>query len=417
MTAEFRYMMHLAGCAALGKQPESPREDVDWEQVLAFAKEQAVLPLVQYALKRADFVIPEEIRKGAVQQLSSLTMRAFIRRVGVLQVLAELERQGIRAAVLKGFAVARDYAQPDVRISGDADIYISEADEEKALAVFAQAGFTYQKRRPEDKDTALRHPRYGTVELHVRLFDDVIIQVWHDGKPFELLEEYRQVKTPDGAYNTLGETDHFLFVLEHTMKHLIGEEFSLRMVLDVGVLLAAHGKNMDHDRIEEFLVWRRYGRALQAFRLLLNTYCGFSLDAEPGSDEAMEALVCHMEQTHSGSLAKANQEELWDGLRIYNAELRKKGGRSVHKWAASYWQLYRLLFPTMDSMKEKYPCLKRCPLLYPFVWLYRLVIKGLGHVLRRDVNMNAFKYSVEEEDLGSQRGSERARLLRQLEMM
>ena len=43
MTAEFRYMMHLAGCAALGSTQELPPEGLDWAQVLVFMVQPASL--------------------------------------------------------------------------------------------------------------------------------------------------------------------------------------------------------------------------------------------------------------------------------------------------------------------------------------------------------------------------------------
>ena len=419
MTAEFQYMMHLAGCAALGSTPNPPPEGLDWARVLVFANEQTVLPLVQYAMKRASFEIPEEHRKKAAASLNALAVQGVVRRMGILQVLEELERQGITAVVIKGFAIARDYAQPDVRISSDADIYIREEDEARALTIFKGFGFTYQEREPSHKDTTLRHPRFGVVELHIRLFEEFIHDIWYEKKGFRILEPYQKEEAPDGSYFVFGDTDHFLYVLEHMMKHFIMDGLSLRMMLDVGVLLQKRGRNMDRARVEQFLTQRRYREALRVFRWILGKYCEFSFpDQEPELTEESGSAVALLEDMEQGGIRGFKIEDnncQKDGMRIYNAELMKE--RKTTDWLSSNQELIRVLFPPMLVMKEKYPCLQKAPILYPLMILHRLVVKGGYHVGKRDLELKNWQFSVEESKLKPSSGTRRAELFRKLDMM
>lgn len=422
MTAEFRYMMHLAGCAALGKTPEEPPEGLDWEAVLQFANEQTVLTLVQYAVKTAPFAIPEEIRKSASARLQQTAMQALIRRIGVLRVLGELEKQGITAAVIKGFAIARDYAQPDVRISGDADIYIDEKDEKQALTVFEQFGFSYTPRGRTEKDTILTHPKYGVVELHVSLFGRLIHQIWHREESFVLAEPYQQVQTEDGAYNMLGGTDHFLFVLEHMMKHFIIDGMSLKMLMDVGVLWVNHRDTLDCERIGKFLEQRKYQTAVYIFHHILFRYCGFPL--ETLQDEWKEALqvgeTAVLEDMEHRGVSGFKIEDSYnqrDALRIYNAAVQKKAG-SFGGWGlVDTESLLRAIFPPVAVMKEKYPQMKKAGFLYPVAWLHRLVVRGCYHLRKQDIEAKNWCLSVDEGKLEPSIGTRRAELFRMLEMM
>ena len=421
MTAEFQYMMHLAGCAALGSTPNPPPEGIDWAQVLVFANEQTVLPLVQYAMKRASFEIPEEHRKKAAASLNALAVQGVVRRMGILQVLEELERQGITAVVIKGFAIARDYAQPDVRISSDADIYIREEDEARALEIFKGFGFTYKERELSHKDTTLLHPRFGMVELHVRLFEEFIHDIWYEKKGFRILEPYQKEEAPDGSFFVFGDTDHFLYVLEHMMKHFIMDGLSLRMMLDVGVLLQKRGPNMNRARVEEFLAQRRYQEALRVFLWILGKYCGFSFPDQKLelTEEPLSAAALLEEMECGGVLGfkigDSNSQN--DGMRIYNSKLMKEQKSWMTSWKSNNRNLFGLLAPPMAIMKEKYPCLQKAPILYPLMILHRLVVRGGYHVGKRDLELKNWQFSVEESKLKPSSGTRRAELFRQLDMM
>jgi len=419
MTAEFQYMIHLAGCAALGSAPNPPPEGLDWAQVLVFANEQTVLPLVQYAMKQASFGIPEDHRKKAIASLNGLAVQGVVRRMGVLRVLEALEGQGITAVVIKGFAIARDYAQPDVRISSDADIYIREEDEARALEIFKGFGFTYKEREPSHKDTTLLHPRFGMVELHIRLFEEFIHDIWYEKKGFQILEPYQKAEAPDGSYFVFGDTDHFLYVLEHMMKHFIMDGLSLRMMLDVGVLLQKRGQNMDRARVERFLTQRRYREVLRVFLWILSRYCGFSFTNQRLElmEEPVSAALL-LEEMEGGGIRGFKIEDnnsQKDGMRIYNSELMKE--RKTADWLSGNQELIRVLVPPMAVMKEKYPCLQKAPILYPLTVLHRLVVRGGCHVWKRDLELKNWQFSVEESKLQPSSGTRRAELFRKLDMM
>lgn len=422
MTAEFQYMMHLAGCAALGETPQPPPCEIDWEQVLTFANEQTVLTLVQYAMKKAPFAIPEEYRSKAVNSLNCLTVQGVVRRMGVLSVLAELEKQGISAAVIKGFAIARDYAQPDVRISGDADIFVREEDEERALAVFEQFGFSYTPREKTHKDTTLTHPKYGVVELHIRLFEEFVDQIWHNEAKFEIREPYQKVETADGTYYALGDTDHFLYVLEHMMKHFVADGLSLRMVMDMGALLMWRGDTFNQERVKMFLEQRHYKTAIKIFLHILSEYCGFPFEKLQSEyinecQKAKNAVLEDMENGGTRGFKTGDGNSRKDGLRIYNAQMQKKQSGLLRRFYAKNQELIRLVFPALNVMQEKYPWLEKAVFLYPIAWVHRMLTRGGYHVRKKDLDIKNWQFAVEESKLQPNNGTQRAEMFRLLDMM
>lgn len=427
MTYEFTYMLHLAGCGALGCAPQPPAQPVDWERVLAFANEQTVLPLVQYAMGKAAFSIPEDHRSHVVSAMRSMAYVGVVRRTGVLKILKECADEGLEVAVIKGFAIAREYAVPDVRISCDTDLWIKESDEDRVLEIFQRNGFQGEKRTSQEKDTVLTHPKFGVVELHVQLFEKFISKIWYQGYEFTPKEALRIVTDPDGAYCTLGVTDHFLFVLQHMMKHFIVDGLSLRMILDVGVLLRAHMDILDHERVAAVLDECKYTRAMQGLMSVLHNFCGFSFGGcpwlggmLPAEDEAVRMVLHDMEYGGVRGFKEDRRERL-DGMRVYNAALKKKQMGPVRFWfylrVQKLCTLLRIAFPSMEIMKRKYACVRKAPALYPAAWVHRAFSRGIYYKRIHNDWMRNAQVLLDEDSVRESGGTERMEIFRALDML
>jgi hypothetical protein len=120
-----------------------------------------------------------DVGTGLGERITACTERARehgrIHDLATLSILAELERDGIRALPLKGSALARElYGDVGTRSSGDIDILVDAGDLKCAIASVERAGWRWQPQParatalPVLHET-LSHARLPRVELHWRV--------------------------------------------------------------------------------------------------------------------------------------------------------------------------------------------------------------------------------------------------------
>ena len=82
------------------------------------------------------------------------------------EYLSWLKRENVRAAVLKGWAVAGCYRVPEIRKSGDIDIIVKEDNFDRAVEVFTEKGFIPVEEQHSNHHLELKGPDGVVVELH-----------------------------------------------------------------------------------------------------------------------------------------------------------------------------------------------------------------------------------------------------------
>ncbi|MCL2695518.1 MAG: nucleotidyltransferase family protein, partial [Clostridiales bacterium] len=213
MTTEFATLLRILSSASAGEPFPALPEGLDWPLLEKLAREQSAPGLWGYALYHAKAVIPEPVLVRGKQQYFFLVAREAYRRAGILRLLADLDGMGIRAAVLKGFAVGESYAVPECRISGDVDLLVDPKDEARTIALLTGQGFTVQRRCVDAHHDIAVHPSLGLVELHVRLYEEMFGQHWFEGAFLAPARPHVRMETPKGVFWTLAPDDHMLFLL------------------------------------------------------------------------------------------------------------------------------------------------------------------------------------------------------------
>ena len=151
MTNEMKYLMHLYACAAKSARAVAPDYPVDFEILYTLADRMSLLTMLAYALKISpDTGCPDDIKSRLYTVMLGTSLKNKMRNDAVLELLGEIDRQGIKAVVVKGPDCARYYAKPECRISADTDLFIEEKDEEKLLTYFEQNGYAVQRRKKEN---------------------------------------------------------------------------------------------------------------------------------------------------------------------------------------------------------------------------------------------------------------------------
>ena len=422
MTNEFQFLLRLTSAGSTGETVTQPDFPVDWQKVQRLAQEQAVTALVGYALKRSpELDCPAPVRQLMTQSMRSAAIRNSLKRAAVFALLERMEAAGIHVVLMKGFVAGMCYASPECRTSADSDVLVDPKDEDRACDFFEQEGSTVQRRAATGHHDVARHPQLGIVELHVQLYDEIMEDAWFDqmdGSEY-INEPHRLIRTEDGDFYTLGDTDHLIFLSLHMIKHFILSGMGIRMMLDVALWMNRHRDTVDFARYWRTMEEQKYTQLMNGILWALIRYGGFCPENFPGIGEEnttqVDMILTDLEQ--GGLMGMRDKEERNDGWHEYN---RQKLLARMNPWQYKVYMLrwrfrdgWRFVFPRKHTLAQKYPYIVERPWLLPYAWAHRLIVRG-GRHLRNGV---LTREMVTDEAKLSQAGKDRVRMFRDLGMM
>ena len=349
----------------------------DESKVFKYAKEQSVLPLVFSALNTPDSRYRQMILGAVSKNISDLS---YIRRI-----LDKLQKNGIDFVILKGESVAAIYRNPDLRMSGDVDILVDEKDEEKALEIFSEYGYSYTKRPEWGNETALYHPSKKMVEIHISLYDKAREDIFF-GKVGSITEPYMKITTDNlGEIKVLSPNDGIMFLYLHFVKHFLSSGAGIRQLLDVVMYSRYYKDKINWDKFFEKLENVHY---LQLYSYILSAaikYMGFKKEDLPNVDYDFgraDKVVADLQ--HCGIFGH-NEADLAQFKRIYEKKRNEKYGFVDYDEYEKRYSVskFKVLFPPLEVMKSKYEYLKKHSYLLPFAWLYRITSAGFAMLTKK----------------------------------
>ena len=216
---------------------------MDWRQLYAFAKKQALLGFCFQGIERLGNEYPEELKRNPIGQdllMEWMGKAQQIRRrnMKVNQVASklysQLRKDGLRCCVLKGQGNALMYAEPYSRTPGDIDVWVNA--ERKDVFEYAQKHFTLgDDMRYHHLETAVDGV---PVELHFMpcVMNNVVynrrLQKWFKrnadlqcSNVVELPDEAGEIAVPTTAFNVI-------YQLCHLYHHFFDEGIGMRQIID-----------------------------------------------------------------------------------------------------------------------------------------------------------------------------------------
>ena len=213
----------LAAAAAL--------DETGWSEMLKLAREQAVPGLLYRAVTHlpADFKRPDGYVLDLMAFAGGLARENQAKAVVTKQLYDECAAAGLHPVVMKGQSVAAYYAHPELRTSGDIDLYFPPEEYPKALSLLggdvAPDGSRHIRRSGID------------IDIHDRYFD---LHCAADKLP--------AVGTPEAT---------ILLLSSHILKHAIGPGVGLRQCCDLAAAWRALAHSINATSMRE--VFRRTG--------------------------------------------------------------------------------------------------------------------------------------------------------------
>ena len=240
-----------------GELPASPPDEAAWTDLLQTARRQTVTGLLYQAAGHfpEDYRMPEKVLFPLLAEVTKIEANNRKLASAEKEALGILRSGGLEPVVMKGSSCAARYPVPELRIGGDIDLYVPEADFQRAAALLQDAG----AEGSEKPDSSMDFTVGGCeVELHRRYFDLHISE--------KLLPD---VGTPEAE---------LLMLSSHILKHACGVGVGLRQIIDFALAYKAYPG--DYQALHQ--LFRQCG--LHRWHLLLLSFVKDYID--PGTEVA-----------------------------------------------------------------------------------------------------------------------------------
>lgn len=392
MTRDFENMLYLFGCGATGKEISTAYcNNLSKVRELSLAQEvwDVVYAGIREKIISGEVKIPPEVFAQLEKNFTANIARNVQKVEFNLDALKKIEKAGIKYCVLKGITVARLYNVPEVRISSDMDILIDEKDEKQVAEILKKSGYETKPRAKNDHHMQAYHAVGGLLEVHVAFYSIATDKIIFDDE-ISYTEDF--VRLEDGIYS-LGINDALIYLTAHLIKHLIHDGAGVRQMMDLLLYTKKYEKQIDWEKYNTLLKKLGYGNFIAVVKGIGVKYWGMDFKDAVTVGGGMEELL---DDSEIGGLFSVSEK---DRKQFYECYTQKRAGNSdikhsMIKLTKSENSAFRMIFPSYKSMKERFPYMKKSPILLPIGWAHRIieiVLKQMGIIKENEAKTSVHK--------------------------
>ena len=225
----------LRFCIGSAKEIPGSLKEVDWKELYAIAKKQALLGVLFHGIQR----LPKELAPEQKLLMQWMVMAEQIRKQNIrlfldsVKVCKNFENKGFANCILKGQGNALLYPDPYIRTPGDIDIYLSGG--RKKIMKYVDRVCPNQVMRYHHMDfpvmkTAIEvhfTPSYMFYPIHNRRMQKWFEEVTGEqcNHRVSLPDGYGEIHVPQVSFNVI-------YILSHLYRHIFTEGIGLRQLLD-----------------------------------------------------------------------------------------------------------------------------------------------------------------------------------------
>lgn len=225
----------LRFCIGSAKEIPGSLKEVDWKELYAIAKKQALLGVLFYGIQR----LPKELAPEQKLLMQWMVMAEQIRKQNIrlfldsVKVCKNFENKGFANCILKGQGNALLYPDPYMRTPGDIDIYLSGG--RRKIMKYVDQVCPNQVMRYHHVDfpvmkTAIElhfTPSYMFYPIHNRRMQKWFEEVMGEqcNHRVSLPDGYGEIHVPQVSFNVI-------YILSHLYRHIFTEGIGLRQLLD-----------------------------------------------------------------------------------------------------------------------------------------------------------------------------------------
>lgn len=225
----------LRFCIGSDKEIPGSLKEVDWKELYAIAKKQALLGVLFHGIQR----LPKELAPEQKLLMQWMVMAEQIRKQNIrlfldsVKVCKNFENKGFANCILKGQGNALLYPDPYMRTPGDIDIYLSGG--RRKIMKYVDQVCPNQVMRYHHVDfpvmkTAIEvhfTPSYMFFPIHNSRMQKWFKEVMGEqcNHRVSLPDGYGEIHVPQVSFNVI-------YILSHLYRHIFTEGIGLRQLLD-----------------------------------------------------------------------------------------------------------------------------------------------------------------------------------------
>ena len=265
-------------------------KDIEWGEVYRLAEEQSVVGLVAAGIEElrtkscSAVDVPQEWALQFIGQTLQIEQRNKAMNEFFFNLIKKLRNAGVYTLLVKGQGIAQCYERPHWRASGDVDLFLSDENYRKAVALLSALASSIDEDRPETKHLAMiidgwEVELHGTLRSQLGKRIDAII----DGVQEDIfrLGNVRVWEEKGVAIYLPSPDNDIIIIFCHILQHFFQGGIGLRQVCDLCRLLWTYRKTINVRLLESRL--RKAGLLTEwrAFAELSVVYLGMPVDAMP----------------------------------------------------------------------------------------------------------------------------------------
>lgn len=363
-------MLKILSNAVLKNNYELKQEQ-SWNEIYKLlVKNNVSACCFQYATSLPEDVRPDEELLNVWKVCTIKSLISQMKKVHALKdVIEAAKKANIRAVVFKGIILAELYPGEYDRTSSDTDILIRKEDLTRMDKVLQGLGYMMYPQKDNVMVYVLKDNHI--IELHTSLWED------YEGEKIEILEQLQLDSSSKLIWKecygtlveTLGYTEHLIYLMFHIIKHFSLEGIGVKCMLDISLYIKAYSQRID---------WKSFWNAMQKLRYVDFCKKFFNLcQRYLGVNETAITNQC--------SLTERDAEVLMSDFALLNREeLENKAKYEVLHFIEPYFcdggkissskliQNMKFFFPTQLYSDNRYGYAKKNKVLLPIAWCQRV---------------------------------------------
>ncbi len=246
---------------------EKAPSDKEWEQLFILAEEQSLLGVLSEVFE----ILPKDQKPPQTLLLEWIAQRIKIGEQNIIlnQYARELKalfaEKAFETCVLKGQGTALYYPKPELRQSGDLDIWIEGR--RKEVLQFLAKRFRLEKQGWHHTSF-----EYNSIEVEVHHHPSKLYNFLKNKKLQRYYSEQWSIQcqnTSEHGFNVPNVEFAYIYCILHIYGHILGEGVGLRQIMDlyyIGRALPASSYSTVQKFIEEFKLERLMGMLMYVLR-------------------------------------------------------------------------------------------------------------------------------------------------------
>lgn len=342
--------------------------DFSWAEAVKFAKAQSLEVMLFLGAEKSGVQMPAEVF-SALQKRAMLMLAYAVRQDSEAdRIFALLRDKNIDFLPLKGAILRHMYPETGMRFMSDIDVLIKPEQYPAVEKLMRDEGYDFVCE--SDHEYIWDRKNILQIEFHRRLipsYNKDYFAYYGDG--------WRLAKRDNGSEYKMSDEDFLIYIFTHLAKHYRDSGIGLKHFIDIWVYLSKKPE-LDMEYVEAELAKLQLSEFFKNVRAALNVWFEGSAENEI-SDMITDwsfsggAYGCYEKKVLSSAVKEAADRDGKNDSRIM--------------------RVAKAAFMPYDLMCQKYPFLRKAPVLLPVMWLVRIASAAIfkrGNIKKRNSEIN-----------------------------